>query len=301
MSARNKPVLVKLKGGLGNQMFQFGVASIIAKENNSKVLVEDLFFQGNNGTLKKFPRQLDIRIFNGSLQIATEKDINFFTQLSYFNRLRKKLGMNYPYFFEESSYKFSPKVLDLKPPVYLDGYFQSYKYFKGEEDRIRRLFSFPEEELGNNNEEIKRKILRKKSVSIHVRRGDYVENKKTQEFHGNCTIDYYKEAIQYLSLGISDFQIIFFSDDISWVKERFKDVPNEKIFVQGNLYGESWKDMYLMSLCDANIIANSSFSWWAAYLNNNPNKKIVAPIRWFADIEQENQAGDLIPPDWFRI
>ncbi|CAM4096828.1 alpha-1,2-fucosyltransferase [Gillisia limnaea] len=294
-------VIIKLVGGLGNQMFQFAIAKIIAEKEKSEVLVDITFYTELTENTKKFPRHFSLGIFNSSFAIASKKEIDYFTKLSNFNKFKKKLGLNYPTIFHESSFNFKAQVLELKAPIYLNGYFQSFRYFLGKEYVIRKIFKFPDEALDKDNDNIKRKIIGKTSVSLHIRRGDYVNNKKTQQFHGNCTIDYYQSAIAYLSSKLTDFNLIFFSDDIHWVRQQFKNISNQKIYVSGNLNHNSWKDMYLMSLCDHNIIANSSFSWWGAWLNKNPEKIIIAPKRWFADTEQDKNSIDLIPSEWYRI
>jgi hypothetical protein len=137
------------------------------------------------------------------------------------------------------------------------------------------------------------------SISIHVRRGDYVSDGFTQQFHGNCSLEYYSNAISLLASNNVDFTLIFFSDDCEWVKEQFKNLTYSKMFIDHNDGENSWKDMLLMSSCTHNIIANSSFSWWAAWLNDNPKKTIIAPKNWYADTKLNTD--DLIPPQWIRI
>lgn len=294
-------VIIKLIGGLGNQMFQFAIAKILAEKNNAEILVETDFFNELSENRKKFPRHYSLGIFNKAIKVATEKEIAGFTKLAVPDTFKKKLGFNYPEIFYESSFCFDSKVLKLNSPVYLNGYFQSYKYFTGKENLIRRIFKFPNDDLDTENIKIKRKILGKTSVSVHIRRGDYVQNKKTADFHGNCSKEYYHKAIEYLSTKLTDFNLIFFSDDIPWVQKEFNNLRYQKTYVSGNFAQNSWKDMFLMSLCDHNIIANSSFSWWGAWLNNNPEKIIIAPKRWFADTEQDKKSLDLIPSVWCRI
>ncbi|WP_300438554.1 alpha-1,2-fucosyltransferase [Christiangramia sp.] len=299
--SKKKPVIIEILGGIGNQMFQFALAKILAEKNDSELFIDTNFYKETSQNLKNFPRYFSVGIFDLQFKLATEKEKIFFKHPSLKNRLNRKLGLNYPKVFKEKSFNFDPELLTMKAPIFLKGYFQSYKYFAGTESKIRQLYEFPVEKLDSRNEEIKSRIITKTSVSVHIRRGDYVENRKTQDFHGNCSVEYYKKAVEYLSATIKDFNLVFFSDDIEWVQNQFKDLPYEKKFVTGNLYENSWKDMYLMSLCDHNIIANSSFSWWAAWLNKNPEKKVVAPKKWFADMDQEQKSLDLLPPDWVRI
>ena len=142
------------------------------------------------------------------------------------------------------------------------------------------------------------KFKNQNTIAVHIRRGDYVTDKLTQQFHGNCSLEYYHRAIIELQTNNKDFILVFFSDDSDWVKEQFGDLSYSKIFVDHNKNEDSWKDMFLMSSCQHNIIANSSFSWWAAWLNNNPEKVVVAPKEWFATNKKTN---DLIPSEWIRL
>lgn len=299
--SNKKPVIIEILGGLGNQMFQFALAKILSEKNDSELLVDTNFYDENSENLKNFPRYFSIDIFDLSYNVVTEKEKNPFKNLSVKNRINRKMGLNYPKTFKEKSFNFDPELLNIKAPIFLKGYFQSYRYFSGVENKIRELYEFPYEKFDSRNEEIKSRILAKTSVSVHIRRGDYVENRKTLDFHGNCSVEYYKNAIEYLLRTVKDFNLIFFSDDMKWVQNQFNDLPHEKIFVTGNLHENSWKDMYLMSLCHHNIIANSSFSWWAAWLNKHPEKKVIAPKFWFANRDQEQKSLDLLPPDWIRI
>jgi len=301
LSVSKNFVLIKLFGGLGNQMFQYATAKVIAEKEKSQILIDTSFYNDQDANLKKFPRHFTLGIFDNSIRIATEKEIYLFYILTNLEKLKKKLGFNYPKVFVESTFAFDPQVLKLKAPVYLKGYFQSHNYFSAKEKLIRNIYKFPLNGLDEKNEKIKRKIVSEYSVSVHIRRGDYVKDKKTKKFHGNCSMAYYNKAIEFFSSRISDFNLVFFSDDIQWVQQEFKALPNKKIYVSGNTDEDSWKDMFLMSLCNHNIIANSSFSWWGAWLNENSDKKIIAPKNWFLDVEQEKNSGDLLPKDWIRI
>ena len=165
---------------------------------------------------------------------------------------------------------FNRMLWQLKLQFILKGYFQSYKYFVGFEDHIKKIFSFPIDKLDNVNKKILLTIKSSTTISVHIRRGDYINDKVTQQFHGNCGLEYYLESISLLASKNKDFILIFFSDDNDWVKEQFKGLAYSKIFINHNKNENSWKDMFLMSSCTHNIIANSSFSWWAAWLNENP-------------------------------
>ena len=179
---------------------------------------------------------------------------------------------------------------------------QSYKYFEGYEDLIRNIFKFPKDKIGKENIKLLNDIKKSNSISIHIRRGDYVNNNKTNKVHGTCDLEYYNNAIKNITDNNNEgFKLFFFSDDIDWVKEKFKKTNYKKTFISNNINDKSWIDMFLMSSCNHNIIANSSFSFWGAWLNSKLDKKVIAPKRWFLDIEMENQAKNIIPPQWIKI
>lgn len=297
--SEKKMLIVKLEGGLGNQMFQYAVATILAKKNNTGILIDNAFFDQKEKKKGFTPRDFELLIFNNNYSFATKSNILSFYQLSFIDKIKKKFGISKKKVYLEKEFGFDKEILSLTSSIYLIGYFQSYKYFFGYESYIKKVFSFPEEKLDKSNRDILLKISNTNSVSIHIRRGDYVNDSVTQSFHGNCSINYYTDAILELSNKIDDITLFFFSDDIEWVKIQFKDIPYPKIFIDHNIKSDSWKDMFLMSSCNHNIIANSSFSWWAAWLNDNPDKIIIAPEKWFND--EENKTTDLIPEEWIRL
>lgn len=293
-------VVVKLNGGLGNQMFQFALGYIISLKHHSQLLLDKELFNLTKKTPGHTPRNYELGVFGIDKPTASKKDILYFEQLSLKNKIRRELNLNYPVMCYENNFSFDKGIINTAPPVYLRGFFQSFKYFKGYEDDLRELFKFPLDKLDDKNKKFLEKIKLSRSASIHIRRGDYVEDKITQKFHGNCRRDYYDSAISKLREFDEEIEFFFFSDDIKWVENEFKDTQIRKTFVGPNSGKNSWKDMLLMSQCAHNIIANSSFSWWAAWLNKNPTKLIISPKTWFANHEKEKFTGDLIPPDWIR-
>jgi hypothetical protein len=294
-------VIVKLQGGLGNQMFQFAIASILALENKSKLKVDNLFFENKEKSIGFTPRQFELSVFDNSYHVATLKEIKSFTILSKFNQLRQNYGLNYPKVFIEPFLGYNDSVLQLKSPVYLDGYFQSYRYFEGYEGFIKDKFSFSKAILDSKNRQLCVLLNNTETVAVHIRRGDYVNDKLTQQFHGNCSKEYYLEAIDRMEQKSKGLTYVFFSDDIEWVKENFSDLLVNKVFVEENKGIDSWKDMLLMSSCSHNIIANSSFSWWGAWLNSFSKKVVIAPRKWFLNLEANENINDLIPESWLRI
>lgn len=292
-------IIIKLQGGLGNQMFQYAFASILAKKNKTKVVIDCSFFARVEKTPGFTPRKFELAIFNNHYIWVSDSDVFYFHRLSKINKLKKKIGLNYPKIYNETSFGFQSGDLSIKSPVYLKGYFQSYKYFIGYEDFIRQVFSFSIGTLDDLNKELLSTIKSSNTISIHIRRGDYVNDTIIATYHGDCSLDYYQEAIKLLSSKNEEFTLVFFSDDSDWVKRQFEDLPYSKIFIDHNKEENSWKDMVLMSSCSHNIIANSSFSWWAAWLNDNQSKIVVAPQKWFAITDKNT--NDLIPSEWIQL
>ncbi|WP_299101262.1 alpha-1,2-fucosyltransferase [uncultured Winogradskyella sp.] len=292
-------ILIRLKGGLGNQMFQYAYASILAKKCNLPLKIDTQFFSLSKDMVGVTQREFELTVFKNRYQIATLNEINSFTELSFFNKIKRKLGFNYPKKHNEGSRLYQDEDYKLKAPVYVNGYFQSYKYFLGYEEFVKKIFHFSTDDLDAKNISLLSRIEEANTISIHVRRGDYVTDLNINNTHGLCDIEYYMASIDVLTKDNANSTLVFFSDDSDWVKKTFSHLSNPKIFVNHNTGSHSWKDMLLMSKCSHNIIANSSFSWWAAWLNSNSEKKVVAPKQWFAD--QSRNTFDLIPKEWIQI
>jgi hypothetical protein len=292
-------VIVELQGGLGNQMFQYAFASILANNNNVSIKINKKFFDLTEKKLGFTPRNFELGIFNNSYLQASELDIISLTHLSNIIKLKRKLGINNKNIYEEPTFDFQDNALSIKTPVYLKGYFQSYKYFIGFENHIKKIFSFPVDKLDNINKKILLTIKSSTTIAVHIRRGDYINDKITQQFHGNCGLEYYLDAISLFASKNKDFTLLFFSDDCDWVKEKFENLPYPKLFLDHNKNENSWKDMFLMSSCNHNIIANSSFSWWAAWLNENLDKIVIAPKEWFKT--KDLNIISLLPEEWIKI
>lgn len=292
-------IVIELKGGLGNQMFQYAFASILAQKNNTNVVIDRSFFERFEKTPGFTPRKFGLAIFDNNYITASDSDTILFHYLSKINKVKKKLRLNYPKIYNEFSLAFQSDALLIKSPVYLKGYFQSYQYLVGCEDLVRELFSFPIDTLDEINRALLIKIKSINSIAVHVRRGDYVSEEITAQYHGSCSLNYYLQAIKLLTSENKDFTLVFFSDDSDWVKEQFKDLGYSNIIVDHNKGVDSWKDMLLMSCCHHNIIANSSFSWWSAWLNVNPDKIVIAPNKWFTNTKKNT--NNLIPTQWIRL
>ena len=199
-------------------------------------------------------------------------------------------------FIVEPHFHYWPEIKNVPRDCYLVGYWQSEKYFRSAALGIRADFTF-KSSLANRNAELAEQIGQANAVSLHVRRGDYAKNPKTNATHGLCSLDYYRAAIQYVSNRVEQPCFFIFSDDIAWVKDNLK-IDFSCQYVDHNHGTKSYNDMHLMSLCQHHIIANSSFSWWGAWLNPSPEKIVIAPKKWFAN---KNNIKGLFPQGWVSL
>lgn len=188
-----------------------------------------------------------------------------------------------------------PDVLeDFSKNEFFDRQCQSYRYYENCREELYHAFSFDQSMLSKKTVEIEKQIVSCNSVSVHVRRGDYLLA-ANRGLGSVCDDSYYCRAIDYIKSKVENPYFFIFSDDKEWVTSNMK-LSNATI-VDHNYGRDSWQDMYLMSRCQNNILANSSFSWWAAYLNQSPKKIVVTPKRWWADFEKD----DVVPNEWHRL
>jgi glycosyltransferase involved in cell wall biosynthesis len=293
-------VIVKLYGGLGNQMFQYALGLKMAKKLRTELKMDLGFFQTAHGPLVT-SRAYELDSWGIAARQASERELRPYLSpnTNLISRLIVKLsGPSKRYVkVREKQFNFDPSIGDLHGELYLDGYWQSAYYFNDTEEFIRTAYclkTVPDE----RNLRMETIVTNSESVAIHVRRMDYVKNPEVNSFHGVLEAAYYLKAVRLLQEKYTDLHLFLFSDDPLWVAENLKfDVPSTVI--QHNDSSQSHMDMWLMSRCKHQIIANSSFSWWAAWLNQYPNKTVVAPLNWFAD--KNRNTNDLIPTSWIRL
>ena len=296
-------IICNLAGGLGNQMFQYSAA-----KNLSKILSLPLKFSikslvdndcNHNGM------ELE-KIFNIDIELASELELKKYLGFIYYFDIRLTRYLlkfkSIKYFLKniiiEGSVADWPKLQSLAlGGGFMYGYWQSENYFSQINNDIIKDFTFPNP-INFLNMELEKEISNSNSVGLHIRRGDYLSVKKNINFHGVCSIEYYHAAIKLMLSRNPDAKFFVFSDDHQWIYDELLPHYPAMIVVKNNHDANNYIDMKLMSLCKHNIIANSSFSWWAAWLNANPNKIIIAPIKWFAN---EMNSNDLIPKSWIRI
>ncbi len=281
---------ISLIGGLGNQMFQYAAGKALAKKLNVDLFLDVRDFESyalNIFLLDRFK----ISSQRGSKNVLRKFPLSFKKPC----KLLQKAGI-VKVWYHETSYNYNKKFESLRKNLILSGYFQSEKYFQSIEEQIRQEYT-PRNPLIGNNLEIGNQARELNSVMIHIRRGDYASDPKTLEIHGLCSTKYYEEAIQYIEDRVSNPFFFIFSDDINWAKSNLN-LPENTIYINGNKsYPEI--DMHLMSLCKHHIIANSTFSWWGAWLGNNTKKIVIAPKPWFN--VNPNNTCDLIPKSWTLI
>lgn len=291
-------LIVNVIGGLGNQMFQYAAGRALSLERGQLLKLDVSGFIGYD-LHQGFELQ---RVFSCPAQIATETDIRDilgWQSSSLIRRILARPGLSMlrrQGLVVEPHFHYWPGINDVPADSYLSGYWQSERYFQGGAQVIRSDFTF-KPPLSPRNTELAEQIGRANAISLHVRRGDYAKNSKTKATHGLCPLEYYQSAIQYVVERIDQPSFFIFSDDTAWARENLKiDFPSR--YVDHNQGSESYNDMRLMSMCRHHIIANSSFSWWGAWLNPDPTKIVVAPRKWFAN---DNDVNDLFPRDWVTL
>jgi len=286
-------IIVKLTGGIGNQMFQYAMGRAVAIRNKTDLAMDISWFDRYKNNLA--PREYALDNFNISGKLLRTGIFHrILSKLTFLENLRPPQKRYY--IKEKQIFHFDPEVFKISKDVYLNGYWQNEKYFKDIEEIIRKEFT-----LKNPFSEIAFKIAKKisetNSVSLHIRRGDYVEDKITNQFHGICSLDYYLKAISIILEKVGRPSFFIFSDNIEWAKNNLK-LNYPTIFVSDNPIKDS-EELILMSQCRHNIIANSSFSWWGGWLNNNVGKIVIAPQKWLNDSSIDT--SDLIPKSWIKI
>ena len=293
-------IVVELKGGLGNQMFQYSIGRALSLNFSTDLYLDTSFLTKNSvSSLELTARNYELDVFTIRANLASADLVNSFKNDGLVNKFLRKLGLPSKNTLTEPSLAYHKAFERSRPPLYLVGYWQSERYFFEFEDKIREDFTFSSP-LDSLSKTISSTITRDdKSIGIHFRRGDFISSTLANKFHGVCSINYYNEAIQILDEKVDNANYYVFSDQPEWVQENFVMGRPRMTLVGHNSGDDSWKDMYLMSLCKHNIIANSTFSWWAAWLNKNPEKIIIAPKKWFADTSKIS--SDLIPTKWIQL
>lgn len=306
-------IIVKLMGGLGNQMFQYAAARRLAEKHGTKLKLDVSLYNGTN----RWPYELER--FGIVAERATEDETREAPRpqpTSLKGRLKRMIlgapGRFRPVVERGFSFElygladdgsgrvgaFNERVLSAPDDSYLLGFWQSEKYFADAAELIRRELTLKAPAEGKNAKMAAQIEATPGAVSLHVRRGDYIQDAGANKFHGTTTLDYYRMAIEQISAEVGQPHFFVFSDEPDWCRENLK-TEHPMTFVDHNPPAQGYEDMRLMSLCRHHIIANSSFSWWGAWLNPREGKIVYGPKQWFR--ESKINTDDIIPESWRKI
>lgn len=287
-------IIARIEGGLGNQLFQYAAARSLADRLGCELAL-DLRGLADNGDR---PFQLDLYRIRARVAppqlLASLPD----WRSSRWGRMRSSLSqrvpavLSFPVFWP-CSFAFDPRFERISRPVYLVGYWQSEQYFGW--NRVRLLQDIQLVTPVPATTPWLEQIRNTRSVALHIRRGDYVSNAAAAQFHGLCGMDYYHAAVQALKLQFPDIQVFVFSDEPDWARTHLRlDVPT--YYVDAN---PGQVDLELMRQCCHHVVANSSFSWWGAWLCESDGQVVHAPRRWFAD--PATDTSDVVPARWIQL
>lgn len=292
----SKKSYILLQGGLGNQMFQYAFYLTLKQKNTKTKCDSSIVKIRNDHNGYELNNVFNIETETSKLTYIITKCLNYSKSHKHISRLISKI-FKIQLIKDSIPSEYKPEIVVNNIKSYYLGYWQSEKYFKNISETIRTAFTFDVTKLSQESRQTAKKIQNTNSISIHIRRGDYLLDKYQKLYGGICTLDYYTKAINYMLENVPDCKFFIFSDDIKWVEENLCNLIHNKTFIDFNKGKNSWQDMYLMSICKHNIIANSTFSWWAAWLNLNKNKIVISP-KVFLNI---GDSKDLIPEDWIKI
>ena len=278
-------IIVKLKGGLGNQLFQYAFGRFLAVKNNAEVKFQFLLIDKGDTQ-----REYKLDKYNTVAKIATKDEVEKMNGM-----ITKIVKLINTKIFKRYNTGYEPSVLKATNG-YMEGFWQSYKYLEPIRDTLLNEITL-REPIEKKYQELLNKIENNDSVSLHGRRGDYVNDPKTKKMHNTFGLEYYENAIRIIGEKIPEPIFFVFSDDIEWVKENIKINFTTTFVSDPNM--KDHEELMIMSKCKHNIIANSSFSWWGAWLNKNPNKIVIAPQKWFNNLSMSTD--NLIPESWLKI
>lgn len=286
-------IITRIVGGLGNQMFQYAVgrALALAKDDVLKLDLTEM------GRYKLRPLQLDQ--FNIKGDVARQNEVPARARNSFFGKLSTALKnrRRIPQVIEAKP-GFDPQILAITGSAHLSGYWQSEKYFAAHADIIRDDFSLRQPMSDERQKTLARIQGTECAISVHVRRGDYVSNPTANAIHGTCEPQWYRLAMENMAARYTAPTFFVFSDDPDWARQNLETV-GPMVYVQPQADGRDGEDMHLMAACHSHVIANSTFSWWGAWLNPREAKHVIAPKAWFRSEAHRN--WDLLPESWSNL
>jgi hypothetical protein len=292
-------VIVQLTGGLGNQLFQYAAARSLSLHHKVPLKLDCSSFYRDKISELEVPRNFELYQFEGVKEkIITPEELSQIIDPNAKKTLLTKITPKYrrivyqcPFFHYDSNFFKSRKT------VYLKGGWQSEKYFSRYRDIIFQSLQLKQEVVSPVSEKA-RQIKEKQTVGVHIRRGDYLRMKIIFEWHGVMSKDYYLRGFEEIHKKKGDFSVLYFTDDPEWVQKELIPAMNGEI-VSSTTNQNHFQDFHLLSSCQHNIIANSSFSWWAAWLNPNRDKMVIGPKKWFDKGPKDTQ--DVLPASWIRL
>lgn len=282
-------------GGLGNQMFQYAAGRALALRHGTALQL-DLSVYGDR---RIFETERPFELGHLAVELAPDKPLSplgFILARRPQALLHRLSGWNTVRELEAGRYDL--RFATLPDDTYLYGYWQSWRYFEPVAAQIREELA-PRTALSRESRALAERMRSTNSLSLHVRRGDYVTSAATNEFHGVLDVDFYTRAVRHVQDKVSDLEAFVFSDDLAWCRSELAHLGLPLTLVDVNRGTDSWQDLFLMAECRHSIIANSSFSWWGAWLGDGhgePDRTVVAPGRWFAGADVD--LGDRYPPQW---
>lgn len=287
--SKTSMIIVKTFGGLGNQLFQYAFARYYGISKKENVKLDNGFNLNKHDTY----RQYSLNNFNIALDIANKDEV-LSAKYPYgpFSKLMRLIRWK---MLGKYNIDFDKNILNSKLK-YFEGYWQNYKYLGPVRETLLKELTL-KESIEEKFSKLLISMSETNSVSIHIRRGDYVNNPKTKEAHCTFGLEYYTDAIKLITSKINQPSFFIFSDDIDWAKNNLAiDFPTTFV---SNPNIKDYEELVLMSKCKNNIIANSSFSFWSAWLNQNPNKIVIAPKKWNNKFVKEYE--DMLPTEWLKI
>lgn len=291
--------VVLASGGIGNMMFQYGLVIAFRRLGYTTLLFVSQGNSEHNGyeLEKVFPNVKPYKGFS-ALSIAYYKLLGKFRNITILKHKIPHRILFFPIYnvYTKEAVYYYPEILKSNHnKEFYGGQYQSWKYFIGHEDYICKAFTFNISLLTTKTKSIWKQIETCNSVSLHIRRGDYLSNAYSHGLGSVCDANYYERAIKEICSKVENPHFYIFSDDKEYIKQHYS-LSNMTI-IDFNKGKDSWQDMFLMSQCKHNIIANSTFSWWGAFLNKNDKKIVIAPKRWWALIDDD----EVIPDEWIRL
>lgn len=292
-------IVTRLMGGLGNQMFQYATGRALSLRLGVPLRVDLSDLNQRHGPTYQLEKAFgltavpvsasDLRSLGGW---RAAHPLLWRLTLSPEGRFLRSRAVRM-----EPHFHYWPALSNTSESIYLSGYWQTERYFSDQQNVIRADFQFAGD-LDHEETEHAKRIRGCNSVSIHVRRGDYASNPKVRAVHGLCSPDYYRRSVALMRERLDNPQFFIFSDDICWARDNL-DLARACYVSRNTAARPGWVDMRLMSLCRHHILANSSFSWWAAWLNSDSEKQVIAPDRWF--VVEHLDTKDLYPSGWLRL